>query len=105
MRVPYIPYGGFSRWLLTSTPTGPSDSCLWGLHQASDPGFASKEKDRDKGLLGSLLRAHYDPGFKAGQVPKLGKLDQLQQGQRGPINVLKGREFSQGSVPMYITNK
>lgn len=42
----------------------------WGLHRALDPYLDSKEKDTDKVLLASLLRAHYDPGFKAGQVPK-----------------------------------
>lgn len=38
---------------------------FWGLDQASDLDFDSKEKDMNKVLLGSLLRAPYDPGFEA----------------------------------------
>lgn len=40
---------------------GPVTAHFWGLHQDPDPDINPKEKDMNKVLFGSLLRAHYDP--------------------------------------------
>lgn len=56
---------------------------FWGLHQGPDPDINTKEKDMNKVLLGSLLRDHYDPGFKAEQVSKLGRAGQAAAGPAG----------------------
>ena len=44
----------------------------WDLHGALDPDLDSKEKDVNKVLLGLLLRAHHDLGFKASWDPPHG---------------------------------
>lgn len=62
---------------------GPVTAHFWGLHQDPDPDINPKEKDIKKVLLGSWLRAHYDPGFKAEQVPKLGRAGQAAAGTAG----------------------
>lgn len=66
----------------------------------------SRDKDMNKVLHGSLLRAHDDPGFQAGQVPELGRAGPA---TAGPSRLSsKGAQSAgvlQGSVTACITNK
>lgn len=77
-RGPYTPCGGFGGGdaqrgnsnLCTHQPQG---QLTLGACIELQTLTGSRDKDMNKVLHGSLLRAHDDPGFQAGQVPELGR--------------------------------